>query len=252
MLFSFYRQHILPFEMFKMNHLHSFAPTNIDRVKVFSHHEMDHIVKNQLEEQEFNRDIFVVNNFSEYVGYDTSILSTEYFGAKYGDWVIDTRIQKNDAMGFDVYNGQMFNAEETMKASDYLAYQNLEGTPEVKRLPISKKLKKGEVCFAVNVDLLNKGDIEGEVHSKMDKVKFFQYINALDALSYCEEWIPGCNHPQVYFKVKGVWTGGHQENVSMCSVNVNLGPGDSEWTSLAIEHVPRLRKQVMEGKIWFI
>lgn len=82
-------------------------------------------------------------------------------------------------------------------------------------------------------------------------MKYVQYINELDVLSYCEKWIPGCNHPQLYFKVKGVWTGGHQENVCMASVNVNFGPDDSEWYTLAIEHVPKFRKQVIQCNIYF-
>ena len=79
-----------------------------------------------------------------------------------------------------------------------------------------------------------------------------QYVNELDALSYCENWIPGCNHPQLYFKVKGVWTGGHQENVAMASVNVNFGPDASEWYTLDIEHVPRMRNQVLQGRLFAI
>lgn len=36
----------------------------------------------------------------------------------------------------------------------------------------------------------------------------------------------------------------------MASVNVNLGPDNSEWYTLDIEHVPRLRKQVIQCKLF--
>lgn len=94
-----------------------------------------------------------------YVGYDTRILSAEYFNKKYGDTIVDTRIQRSDAYGFDVFASEMINDEAQMKFSDYIAYQELEGTPEVKKLPFSRQLRRNEVCFAVNVDLIEKEDI---------------------------------------------------------------------------------------------
>jgi hypothetical protein len=50
--------------------------------------------------------------------------------------------------------------------------------------------------------------------------------------------------PQFYFKVKGVWTGGHQENVNLTAININHGPGESEWVTVDFPHVPRLRELV--------
>ena len=58
----------------------------------------------------------------------------------------------------------------------------------------------------------------------MDKFKFAQYLNGWDLMSYCENMMAGCNDPQLYLKVKGAYTGGHQENACMASVNINLGP----------------------------
>ena len=58
-----------------------------------------------------------------------------------------------------MHTNKMFNEQESMKASEYIKYQELEGTPAAKKLPIAKKLKQGQVCFAVNVDLLEKEDI---------------------------------------------------------------------------------------------
>ena len=41
--------------------------------------------------------------------------------------------------------------------------------------------------------------------------------------------ILGMNQAQLYLKVAGCRTPGHQENNNFCSVNINLGPGDCEW-----------------------
>ncbi|KGL99883.1 Lysine-specific demethylase 6A, partial [Charadrius vociferus] len=39
----------------------------------------------------------------------------------------------------------------------------------------------------------------------------------------------GMNTVQLYMKVPGSRTPGHQENNNFCSVNINIGPGDCEW-----------------------
>jgi len=41
--------------------------------------------------------------------------------------------------------------------------------------------------------------------------------------------ILGVNTVQLYMKVGGARTSGHQEHNNMCSVNINIGPGDCEW-----------------------
>ena len=48
-------------------------------------------------------------------------------------------------------------------------------------------------------------------------------------LSHVGFQILGMNSVQLYMKVPGSRTPGHQENNNMCSVNLNIGPGDCEW-----------------------
>ena len=48
-------------------------------------------------------------------------------------------------------------------------------------------------------------------------------------LSHVGHQILGMNSVQLYMKVPGSRTPGHQENNNMCSVNLNIGPGDCEW-----------------------
>lgn len=67
-----------------------------------------------------------------------------------------------------------------------------------------------------------------------------------DMLSYLEQHINGCTNPQFYLKVKGVWTGGHQENIAMCAININHGPAASEWYTVPADEVERLRKTLKE------
>ncbi|KAK2510667.1 hypothetical protein Q9966_016834 [Columba livia] len=48
-------------------------------------------------------------------------------------------------------------------------------------------------------------------------------------LSHVGHTILGMNTVQLYMKVPGSRTPGHQENNNFCSVNINIGPGDCEW-----------------------
>ena len=47
-------------------------------------------------------------------------------------------------------------------------------------------------------------------------------------------------------KIKGVWTGGHQENLGLRAVNINFGPGSSEWICIPSNESERFRKYVKE------
>ena len=48
--------------------------------------------------------------------------------------------------------------------------------------------------------------------------------------------IPGMNQPQMYMKVHGCKTTGHQENCNFCSININVGPGECEWFVVDAAH----------------
>ena len=75
---------------------------------------------------------------------------------------------------------------------------------------------------------------------------FLSYREDYDLLAYLEKDIPGCSSPQFYMKVPGVWTGGHQENVAMCAVNINHGPGASEWYAVPNHCMSQLRNALMK------
>ena len=55
-------------------------------------------------------------------------------------------------------------------------------------------------------------------------------------LSHVGHTIYGMNSVQLYMKVPGCRTPGHQENNNFCSVNINIGPGECEWFGVAPEY----------------
>ena len=60
-----------------------------------------------------------------------------------------------------------------------------------------------------------------------------------DILRYSDREVLGVTAPQVYLKVKGNWTGGHQENLSVRAANLNHGPASSMWHCVDTEHIER-------------
>lgn len=48
----------------------------------------------------------------------------------------------------------------------------------------------------------------------------------------------------MYLKVPGVWTGGHQENISVRAVNINHGEGESDWYCVDSDQVEKYRNFV--------
>lgn len=67
------------------------------------------------------------------------------------------------------------------------------------------------------------------------------YHGDFDLLSYMDIDVPGCSLPQMYFKTPGCWTGGHQENICMSALNINHGPDYSEWFTLELKYIEKLR-----------
>lgn len=56
----------------------------------------------------------------------------------------------------------------------------------------------------------------------------------------------------MYLKVKGNWTGGHQENLRLRAVNLNHGPDSSIWNCIAIKDLDQFRTKVKkEFKVRF-
>jgi hypothetical protein len=61
-------------------------------------------------------------------------------------------------------------------------------------------------------------------------------VSAGNLLSHVGYTILGMNSVQLYMKVPGSRTAGHQENNNFCSININIGPGDCEWFAVANEY----------------
>ncbi|UYV73186.1 KDM6A, partial [Cordylochernes scorpioides] len=85
------------------------------------------------------------------------------------------------------------------------------------------------IKFGTNVDLSDEKKWRTQLQELMKLPSFMRVVSAGNMLSHVGHVILGMNTVQLYMKVPGSRTPGHQENNNFCSVNINIGPGDCEW-----------------------
>ncbi|KYB29895.1 Lysine-specific demethylase 6A-like Protein [Tribolium castaneum] len=83
--------------------------------------------------------------------------------------------------------------------------------------------------FGTNVDLSDEKKWKAQLQELMKLPAFARVVSAGNMLSHVGHVILGMNTVQLYMKVPGSRTPGHQENNNFCSININIGPGDCEW-----------------------
>ena len=86
---------------------------------------------------------------------------------------------------------------------------------------------KRSVQFGSNIDVASWDAQMARLRASLPS--WMLWRGSCDVLSRLRQRVLGMNEPQLYCKVPGVWTGGHEENLRFRSINVNHGPGSSEW-----------------------
>ncbi|XP_040193992.1 lysine-specific demethylase 6A isoform X3 [Rana temporaria] len=118
--------------------------------------------------------------------------------------------------------------EENEKKSHHKDHSDSESTssdnPGRKRRGPFKTIK-----FGTNIDMSDDRKWKLQLHELTKLPAFARVVSAGNLLSHVGHTILGMNTVQLYMKVPGSRTPGHQENNNFCSVNINIGPGDCEW-----------------------
>ncbi|XP_017026011.1 histone demethylase UTY isoform X4 [Drosophila kikkawai] len=91
------------------------------------------------------------------------------------------------------------------------------------------KINSKMLRFGTNVDLSDERKWKPQLTELQKLPAFARVISAANMLSHVGHVILGMNTVQLYMKVPGSRTPGHQENNNFCSININIGPGDCEW-----------------------
>lgn len=92
-----------------------------------------------------------------------------------------------------------------------------------------KKMFNKMLKFGTNVDLSDEKKWRLQLQELQKLPAFTRVVSAGNMLSHVGHPILGMNTVQLYMKVPGSRTPGHQENNNFCSININIGPGDCEW-----------------------
>ncbi|XP_023379000.1 lysine-specific demethylase 6A isoform X11 [Pteropus vampyrus] len=118
--------------------------------------------------------------------------------------------------------------EENEKRSHHKEHSDNESTSSDN----SGRRRKGPfktIKFGTNIDLSDDKKWKLQLLELTKLPAFVRVVSAGNLLSHVGHTILGMNTVQLYMKVPGSRTPGHQENNNFCSVNINIGPGDCEW-----------------------
>merc|ERR1711936_729693 len=83
--------------------------------------------------------------------------------------------------------------------------------------------------MGTNCDLSDERKWKPQIQEMMKLPSWLRVVSAGNMLSHIGHQILGMNTIQLYMKVPMARTPGHQENNNFAAVNMNIGPGDSEW-----------------------
>ncbi|XP_076805994.1 histone demethylase UTY-like [Clavelina lepadiformis] len=130
--------------------------------------------------------------------------------------------------------------EEEMRRQTQTSNAGLDGKAkseanELIQPNVSKRKGFKTIKFGTNIDLSN----EKKWHSQLQELSklpwLFRLVSAGNMLSHVGHKILGMNTIQLYMKVPGSRTPGHQENNNYSAININIGPGDCEWFAVPEE-----------------
>ncbi|XP_051986357.1 lysine (K)-specific demethylase 6A, like isoform X2 [Xyrauchen texanus] len=94
------------------------------------------------------------------------------------------------------------------------------------------KRQKGpfkQIKFGSNIDVSDEKKWKLQLQELCKLPAFARVVSAGNLLSHVGHSILGMNTVQLFMKVPGSRTEGHQEHNNFCAVNINIGPGDCEW-----------------------
>ncbi|TRY75310.1 hypothetical protein TCAL_01654, partial [Tigriopus californicus] len=126
----------------------------------------------------------------------------------------------------------------------YAEYQasNLEETWDTMERTVNPKFDFSDkptrrmIKFGTNCDLSDEKKWAPQLNDLWKLPAWLRVVSAGNMLSHVGHQILGMNTVQLYMKVPCARTPGHQENNNFCAVNINIGPGDSEWFGVANEY----------------
>lgn len=210
------------------------------------------------------------------VNIDLKIFSSKVLKQEHGDHPMEIRIQRrlceptaDDSQEPSDWGWYSFPSQATI--SKYATYQASSFVSHQKKMnktkPLSKSLKlpkceksgslskirKNLIYFGTNADLSDKIKWKAQI-KELEKLPEFLQVNCpgQNMLNHIGHDVFGVNTVQLYMKVPGSRTPGHQENNNFCSVNVNIGPGSCEWFCVPANYWGVLLRMCQDRRIDYL
>ncbi|CAF0782857.1 unnamed protein product [Brachionus calyciflorus] len=179
--------------------------------------------------------ISVVRGLGNVLKLDLSLFSTKTLVETDPEHLVEVRNQKQQPSD---ENWDPTGRIKTWKCDSYPSYTSLikyakyqanhfQEAVKEEKLKISKKFKT--IKFGTNIDLSDEKKWFRQIAEMSKLPGFMRFVSSGNMLSHVGYKIYGVNTMQMYLKVPGCRTPGHQENNNFCSLNINVGPGDCEW-----------------------
>ncbi|KAL6099002.1 uncharacterized protein ACO6RY_18013 [Pungitius sinensis] len=157
----------------------------------------------------------------------------QYQASSFQESLQDEKESENEEEGEETQSSE---TKAATKAA--LTLVNIKGSPSTffsKAQPVisntsSEQKTAGKIIkFGTNIDLSDPKRWKPQLQELFKLPAFMRVESSNNMLSHVGHTILGMNTVQLYMKVPGSRTPGHQENNNFCSVNINIGPGDCEW-----------------------
>ncbi|KAL3316327.1 Lysine-specific demethylase 6A [Cichlidogyrus casuarinus] len=190
--------------------------------------------------------VVVIRGMASTLRMDLSLFSTKTLAEAHPEHPVEVRLQKHyspddntDHLGNQVWT---FGSSRTFTTiAKYAAYQastfvealkeekfnNSNKEDKMSRVSLNNKTRM--IKFGTNCDLSEESKWFLQLNELNKLPTFLKVCSAPNMLSHVGYNLLGMNSVQLYMKVPGSRTPGHQENNNLCSININIGPGDCEW-----------------------
>lgn len=162
--------------------------------------------------------------------FTTLVKYAQYQAASFQEAIRDEKLTGTNYLDSD----QIRNCKQINRRKDSL--DSMTGNNLSPSNHIKKTFKT--IKFGTNVDLSDELKWKVQMQELTKLPTFMRVISSGNMLSHIGYKVFGVNTVQMYLKVPGCRTPGHQENNSFCSLNLNIGPGDCEWFGVDEKYWP--------------
>lgn len=194
--------------------------------------------------------ITLVRGLAHMFELDMSLFSTKTLAATDPKHAVEVRIQRqqpSEENWDESGKKRVWKCISKMSSTTLLEYAKYQEQTPVLSTTAEDNISFKEIKFGTNLDLSDEDKWQAQFREIEKLPEFMRFNTTSNMLSHVGYKIYGVNTMQMYLKVQGCRTPGHQENNNFCSVNLNIGPDDCEWFGVAEQYWPIIEKMCQQN-----